>query len=332
MRNPHGPDGMASDNANVDILLATYNGAAFLEAQLDSILAQTHENWALVIRDDGSTDKTPEIIEAFRARHPEKVVILEDEAGNLGLVQNFSRLMEHAGTGYVAFCDQDDVWKPEKLELSLQKMRALEAEHGPDKPLLVFTDLTVVDEDLRIIHPSYWRYQGVWPERCNSLGRVLFQNVVTGCTALMNRPLVEKSMPIPGGAVVHDWWVALVAAAFGAAGFIVQPTVLYRQHGKNILGARDVHVFNLPARGALLLRNYRRKKDSFSDYFRQADAFYIRFRGNFSKTHRQAITTFLQIPHQKIFGRISHAKRCGCLPHGILRKAVFLLLCRSASR
>ena len=87
MRNPHSPDGMASDTANVDFLLATYDGAAFLAAQLASILAQTHKNWRLVIRDDGSTDKTPEIIEAFRARHPGRVVVLEDEAGNLGLVQ-----------------------------------------------------------------------------------------------------------------------------------------------------------------------------------------------------------------------------------------------------
>ena len=316
----------------IDILLATYNGAAFLNQQLGSIESQTHRNWRLIVRDDGSTDKTPEIIEAFRARHPDKVVVLRDEDGNLGLVRNFSRLMEHAGADYVAFCDQDDVWKPEKLEHSLQKMRALEAKHGPEGPLLVFTDLTVVDEDLQVVHPSFWRYQGVRPKRCNALIRLLLLNVVTGCTALMNRPLVEKSMPIPGGAVVHDWWVALVAAVFGAAGYIVQPTVLYRQHGKNISGARDVHVFNLPARGTLLLRNYSRKKEFFSDLFRQADVFYDRFCGNITEAHRQSITTFLQIPHRNMFGRISHASRCGCLPYGILRKAVFLLLSRSASR
>ena len=333
MTNPHSPDDMASGTVvNVDILLATYNGAAFLEAQLDSILAQTHKNWRLVIRDDGSTDKTPEIIEAFRAHHQEKVVILEDEAGNLGLVQNFSRLMEHAGAGYVAFCDQDDVWKPLKLELSLQKMGDMETEHGADKPLLVFTDLTVVDENLQPIHGSFWRHEGLRPDRCNSLNRLLLQNVVTGCTALMNQPLVEKVAPIPPGTYVHDWWVALVAAAFGAVGYIVQPTVLYRQHGKNIFGARDAHVFNLPARGIRLLRNYNEKKEFLSELFRQANIFYNKFYGNISEAHRQSITTFLQIPHQKIFGRISHASRCGCLPYGILRKAVFLLLSRSASR
>ncbi len=141
----------------IDILLATYNGAAFLNQQLGSVENQTHRNWRLIVRDDGSTDKTPGIIEAFRARHPDKVVVLRDDDGNLGLVRNFSRLMEHAGAGYVAFCDQDDVWKPEKLELSLQKMRSLETEHGPERPLLVVTDLSVVDEDLQVVHLSFWR-------------------------------------------------------------------------------------------------------------------------------------------------------------------------------
>ena len=267
--------------ADVDIVLATYDGAAFLEAQLDSIHAQTHKNWRLVVRDDRSTDKTPEIIEAFRARHPEKVVILEDEAGNLGLIQKFSRLMEHASAGYVAFCDQDDVWKPEKLELSLQKMRALESEHGADKPLLVFTDLTVVDQDLRIIHPSFWRYQGVRPDQCNALGKVLFQSVVTGCTALMNRLLVEKSVPIPGGAVVRDWWVALVAAAFGVAGQPAESDRSVPRAWENLIGAKAAHLFNLPARVYRQLRHYDTRKRGIFTSFRQVAALHTKYSKEF---------------------------------------------------
>ena len=326
MRNPHSPDDMASDNANVDILLATYNGAAFLEAQLDSILAQTHKNWRLVIRDDGSMDKTPEIIEAFRARHREKVVILEDEAGNLGLVQNYSRLLEHAGAVYVALCDQDDVWKPEKLELSLQKMRALEAEHGADKPLLVFTDLTVVDEDLRIIHPSFWRYQGLRPERCNSLNRLLLQNVVTGCTALMNRTLVERSVPLPAEAVVHDWWVALVAAAFGVAGYVAQPTVLYRQHGENLIGAESAHLFNLPARAYRGLRHYDTRKRGIFASFGQAAALYTKYSKELSLDDKKTIAYFLNIPGKSRISRIYYLFKCRCFPSGLLRTAIFIVI------
>ncbi len=322
MTNPHSPDDMASDNANIDILLATYNGAAFLAAQLDSILAQTHKNWRLVIRDDGSTDKTPEILEAFRARHPDKVVVFDDEAGNLGLVQNFSRLMEHAGAGYVAFCDQDDVWKPEKLELSLQKMHDMEAEHGAEKPLLVFTDLTIVDEDLRVAHTSFWKFQELRPERCNSLNRLILENVVTGCTALLNRPLLEKSAPIPEQAHVHDWWIALVAAAFGFAGYVAQPTVLYRQHGKNLMGARSghilVHILRLPVYLFKIVFGGQgeREKGRVKSMYRQADVFYGRHIGDLMPEHRRDLALFLDIPSRNIFERFYVLKRSSFMPFG----------------
>src|SRR5262249_54654542 len=122
-------------DSTIDILLATYNGAAYLEEQLASIEAQAHPNWRLIARDDGSSDRTADILAAFRTRHPGKVTIVRDADGNLGLVQNFSRLMEASTAPYAAFCDQDDVWLPEKLSLCLARMRDLEAEHGRDKPL-----------------------------------------------------------------------------------------------------------------------------------------------------------------------------------------------------
>ena len=322
------PISALDQGAGVDILLATYNGAAFLGAQLDSIVAQTHKNWRLVIRDDGSTDKTPEIIEAFRARHPDKVVVFDDEAGNLGLVQNFSRLMEHAGAGYVAFCDQDDVWMPEKLELSLQKMRDMEAEHGADKPLLVFTDLTVVDQDLRVIHPSFWRHQSLQPERCNALNRLLLQNVVTGCTALMNRTLTQKAVPIPEKTHVHDWWIALVAAAFGSAGYVAEPTVLYRQHQKNIVGAKSAGLFDLPARAFKLFKNYNSGKKLRLVPFSQANAFLKKYEDQLSVSQEKMIMTFLDIPESNLVGRLYYALKCRCLPPGIVDMIAIIIRCR----
>ena len=230
----------------IDILLGTYNGAAFLEQQLDSIAAQSHGTWRLIARDDGSTDGTTEILTAFQARHSDKVVLLEDRDGNLGLVANFSRLMEVSDARYAAFCDQDDVWVPEKLKLCLARMRGLERDHSAGLPLLVFADLEVVDQNLQTIHKSFWQSQGLRPERCNVLSRLLLQNVVTGCTVLMNRALLRKAAPIHPAAEMHDWWVALTAAAFGVAGFVSRPTVRYRQHGQNIVGARSMALAMLP--------------------------------------------------------------------------------------
>ncbi len=311
----------------IDILLATYNGEAFLKEQLDSIAAQTHGDWRLIARDDGSTDRTSAILDAFRARHPDKVVVLEDGDGNLGLVRNFSRLMEHSDAPYAAFCDQDDAWLPEKLELSLAKMRELEREHGARGPLLVFTDVTVVDEELNVIHDSFWHYANLRPNRCNSLNRLLLQNVVTGCAALMNRPLVRKSVPLPEQAYVHDWWVALVAASFGKAGYIAQPTVLYRQHPQNLIGANALGLLTLPARVFEVLRDYERKRKNALTVFKQADAFYEKYSQALSTEQKDTITLFLGIPEGNLILRIYYSARCHCFPVGALRSVAFVVIC-----
>lgn len=312
--------------STIDILLATYNGAAYLDEQLASIEAQTYSNWRLFARDDGSTDRTPEILAAFQARHPEKVTIVRDEDGNVGLVRNFSRLMEVSTAPYAAFCDQDDVWLPEKLSVSLERMRELEAEHGADKPLLVFTDLTVVDEGLKVIHPSFWRYQSLKPERCNELNRLLLQNVVTGCTTLMSRSLVEKAVPIPKSAVVHDWWVALVSAGFGRAASVPRSTVLYRQHAKNLIGARANTWFSLPDRAYRTLINYKYERRKLLTYFIQAKALHGRFSAGLPDEQRRALSLFLGIWDANLARRLACALRAKCLPTSPLHSLKILLM------
>ena len=230
---------MTGGKPKIDILLATYNGARFLHAQIDSILGQTCQDWRLLIRDDGSTDATPEIIDRYAGQYPGRIEVIHDGRANLGVVGNFSTLMERSDADYIMFCDQDDVWLPEKIAESYKAMRALERRHGSDTPLLVHTDLTVVDEDLNPIHRSFWRYQRLDPERGRSLASMLIQNVVTGCATMANRRLKDMALPLPREIRMHDWWLALVAAAFGQYGYVPRPLVLYRQHGANTLGAKD---------------------------------------------------------------------------------------------
>lgn len=310
----------------IDILLATYNGAAFLEAQLESVVAQTHGDWRLIARDDGSTDRTPEILSAFQARHPGKVEILADGDGNLGLVQNFSRLLEHSDAPYAAFCDQDDVWIPEKLELSLAKMRELEREHGGDVPLLVFTDLEVVDEGLRVIDSSFWRSLNLRPDRCNSLNRLLLQNVVTGCTALMNRRLVATAIPIPAESVVHDWWVTLIAGGCGRASYIARPTVLYRQHGRNIIGARSLALGALPKLIRQFFADYRSNRSGMRSRFEQGRIFLERYGEALSQEQRQLLKAFLTIPESVLMQRMIQISKLGMSPTGFWRLCLYALL------
>ncbi|MER3556040.1 MAG: glycosyltransferase family 2 protein, partial [Meiothermus sp.] len=130
------------------------------------------------------------------------------------------------------------VWLKEKLELSLKRMQELEAAHGKATPLLVHTDLKVVDRNLAALSNSFWQHQNLNPKAGERWNRLLVQNVVTGCTTIINRALREVAIPIPSAAIMHDWWLALVASLLGRVEFIDQPTVLYRQHSHNDTGAK----------------------------------------------------------------------------------------------
>ena len=230
---------MSSVCPTVDIALATWNGAHFLPSLLDSIGAQSYPNWRLIARDDGSSDATRRILEAFGKRHEPRVEIVQDERVRLGVKRNFEAVVKRCTSRYVAFADQDDVWLPAKLEHTMQRMLRVEREHGASKPILVHTDLRVVDATLDLIAPSFMRAMRQDPRAGAAIKRLLVRNIATGCTMIANRALIEQALPMPDAATIHDWWLALVAACLGRLEFIDEQTVLYRQHGANSIGAVD---------------------------------------------------------------------------------------------
>lgn len=223
---------------SVVVVLATYNGAPYVEEQIESLRAQDLAGWRLLVRDDGSTDGTRERVEAL-ARRDARIQLLEG-GGRLGVVGNFGALLRRArddGAQYVFPCDQDDVWVPGKMSRLLAEMARLEAAHGRGAPLLVHSDLRVVDEALSPLRASFLRHQGIAHEEREPLRVLLVQNFVTGCASLLNRPLLDFALPLPPECIVHDWWLAQCAAASGRIGFLPEATVLYRQHGWNQIGA-----------------------------------------------------------------------------------------------
>jgi glycosyltransferase involved in cell wall biosynthesis len=230
---------MLNSTPEIEILLATYNGERFLREQIDSILAQDYENWRVLARDDGSTDDTVSILREYEKRLPSRFRVLATSAGTGHPKWNFLRLMEASTSQYICFADQDDVWLPQKLSLTMQAMGRLEARHGKALPLLAFTDLRVVNERLETIAESLWKFHGLNPRKVNHFARLIGQNVVTGSTAMANRRLVELALRMPEEAEMHDSWVALAASAFGAGEAVPVQTVLYRQHDKNMLGALE---------------------------------------------------------------------------------------------
>lgn len=215
----------------VNILLSTYNGQAFLADQLDSICQQTYQNWRLLIRDDGSSDATCQIIQSYVAKDDRIHFINPDDRENLGVIGSFHALVKAEQADYYFFSDQDDIWLPEKLAVTL----AAAEDYDQTKPLMVYTDLTVVDQDLEVIADSMIRTQS---HHANTqLVQELTENTVTGGTALINHALADL-WQTSQGILMHDWYLALVAASLGSLVYLDQPTELYRQHTNNVLGAR----------------------------------------------------------------------------------------------
>lgn len=223
--------------AGIEILLATCNGGGWLREQLDSLLDQSERDWCVLAHDDGSSDDSLLILHEYAARWPQCFRILDDGVRCGSARANFEHLMRHASGEYVMFCDQDDVWDSDKIAITLARMREIEAAH-PGQPVLVHTDLRVVDSQRRLLAPSLQRYQRL-QRHIPGLQRRLVQNNVTGCSMMLNRAALALSWPMPAGAVMHDWWAACrVVQGGGQISRIERATMDYRQHQGNSLGAR----------------------------------------------------------------------------------------------
>lgn len=241
---------MPSAARSIVVLVPVYNGAAYLEAQLESIFQQSYPEVFVLCRDDGSTDASLAILDKFQHQWSQRIHVVKDDLGNLGASKNFAQLMQLAldkqlppnfGAAdqppYIALSDQDDIWHPEKLAVCAAHLEALERAH-PGVPAVVHSDLRVVAQDGTLIAPSMARYQGLQTHR-QSLAAQLLSNTLTGCTSLMNRHLIEASLPIPPQAIMHDWWLSLVASAWGVREYIDTSLIDYRQHASNAIGAKE---------------------------------------------------------------------------------------------
>lgn len=224
----------------VTILLATYNGEKYLEELINSLINQTYKDIKIIIRDDGSTDLTNVIINNYYEIYPDIIEICPTTVPTGSAAGNFFKMLEQYRDDYLMFCDQDDVWLPDKIEKTLYKMKNAENKYGADTPLLVHTDLFVTDADLNKISNSFVKYQKLSPER-TGLNELLMQNNITGCTVMLNRALQEKLFVLPYKCAMHDWWIGIVAAAFGKIEYLNSPTILYRQHTDNEVGAKNAN-------------------------------------------------------------------------------------------
>lgn len=214
----------------IALVMATCNGGAFIEQQLDAILQQTRQPDLVIIRDDVSEDSTYQILCRYAnrsgfqvSRNPERV----------GVNENFTRAVADVPDDYlIAFCDQDDYWLPEKLEKSVALLQQIN--NNPNEPALVYSDLVLMNEAGEVLHQSVHRQRGqhryahVWET-------FLFGNMVSGCTIVMNGAMKKIMLELPKqNSFMYDAWLAMAAFGFGKIAQLSEPLILYRQHSNNV--------------------------------------------------------------------------------------------------
>lgn len=279
----------------VQILMAVYNGEKYLGEQIASIQNQTYKNWELLVSDDESSDASLEVIKAYASKDSRiKIVLAGKHYGSAK--KHFFALTECATASYAMFCDQDDVWDSNKVELTLNAMR--QAEENGNKPILVATDLRVVDEDLNLTSPSLKQHAGMTAAR-TTFGYFLSSALVTGCTAMVNRSLLDLVIIPKNDSVVmmHDWWLALLASGFGSVIYLDQQTISYRQHGDNSVGAYRPNLKHL-------IKEIKAKRRTENKTLAQAALFKELYYKNLPKKIANQLDAYLRIPKAGVIERI----------------------------
>ncbi len=297
--------------SRVTILLAAYKGKEYVGAMIDSILAQDCDDWELILSDDGTDTET--LLAEYAARFPERIH-LHVSGRRFGSAQkHFLYLMQQFGTAdYLMFCDQDDVWHPDKVRKTLLTMQKAEQEAreetGERLPVLVHTDLRVVDGNLQPIDESFMHYSRL--DGCRlALNELLIQNVVTGCTLMINRPLTALALEGAGQEkmLMHDWWIALCAAAFGRSVYLPEATIDYRQHGGNVVGAKSpLNPAYLKSRlsGGVI-------KKALDDTSAQAEAFLAVYGDRLNSEQKELVSAYAKLPSLGKLARLRTYSRYG---------------------
>ncbi|WP_160044159.1 glycosyltransferase family 2 protein [Paenibacillus sp. USDA918EY] len=276
------------------VMLSTYNGARYLDEQMESLLKQENVNLNVLIRDDGSSDETVSIIDQYIESNPSRISMIHGE--NVGVVRSFFELVTSAPLeyDYYAFCDQDDVWEKHKLSRALDMLQDLQV--GPN---LYCSSTKMVDEQLTFI--KKWPEK---PERPLSVSNSLIENVCVGCTMVMNREafqLIKEYPPVHMDQIImHDWWVYLCISAFGHVFFDDKSAILYRQHGANVLGG---------ATGGFVGKWTKRFKrfmngDNYYILSKQAREFLCTFQSRLNDKHVSQIQMFLKRLEGNLFSRM----------------------------
>lgn len=301
----------------VHIVMATYNGEKYVREQMDSLLSQTHKQLTIEVCDDGSTDGTVAIIREYMAKDTR--VKLHVNTQNCGYVKNFLTGIKRCQAPYVMLCDQDDIWREDKVAQTLRVMKEAEKEMS-GKPVLVFTDAECFDSDTKRTLGFFHETSHLDVKKVDT-AHLFMENKCIGCTMMMNRAVLPYLEELPEEIRVHDWWLALICSHFGTIRYVPQATLRYRQHEGNQIGGSSFGGY-LKKR----LAHIREQRQALLLTYRQGAAFLHLFGTQMDKKQRIVAEQFAGMEQAGFFGRRCRILRHGFKKSGWVRNIGLLLL------
>lgn len=299
----------------ITVLMATYNGEKYIRQQLDSLLSQSYKDLKIFINDDCSTDNTFPILKEYEKANPQKIFVTANQQNSGNAKHNFINMMIKHKDEYIMLCDQDDFWLESKVEITLEKMKEMEKKYGKDTPLLVHTDLKIVDEKLNTISESLISTVNADYSK-TKLKNQIVQNTLTGCTAMYNRSLSELITIEPSYMVMHDWWIMLIASTFGKIDYVDTATILYRQHQKNVVGTKNMKSLKFIIK---LSRNSTLIKQALNNSYLQAKAFYDVYGHKMEQKDRKLVKKYAGLINKNKWCKIWTVLSSGTLKNGFVR-------------
>lgn len=275
----------------IDILMATYNGSRYIRNQILSLQQQTYEDWRLLVRDDGSSDNTLEIVKSFMDNDP-RIILIKDDLGNLGAGKCFLELTKYAQADFVIFCDQDDIWFEKKLEIlhsaAVEKL-------NPDRPGFVYSDGYAYSDKLGLITEN-----SISRVHAKNLRELLFLNAgYQGCSIFFNKNLCMMLAEYKANYFyMHDDVTTLLAHTFGDVHFVNKSLMLYRQHENNVTGNIQYGFRSLVSRALSGLPVIS------SRHYKEKSAFYVAYSDGMSDVDKKLFEEYLKFPKVGLLKRI----------------------------
>lgn len=280
--------------SSCSVALCTYNGEKFLSELLDSILAQSVPVNEILIVDDCSSDGTINILKEYSKKYPQ--IELHLQKSNSGPISSFEKAIQLTNNPYIFLADQDDIWKPDKIK----SMLSFSSNYPVDKPLLVFSDLEVIDENGNPFYPSFWEMTGLRPHN-STFRSLLFSNTVTGCASMINSKMKEYLVSIPKGVIMHDYWMGLIAYGFGKVLVLDDQLVKYRIHSNSVTEKKHADI--LWKIRTQLKQIFINNPDFLGKEINQATLFDQKFKKKLSIENKKELDNFIELRYKSILKR-----------------------------